>query len=165
MYSAKDIALWFIYKTNAKIKENIVENDSENYEVYEGITHLKLQKLLYFSQGISLAIYDKPLFSEKIFAWEHGPVIKEVYTIYKEYGRNYIEIKTNKDSDKIIKNIELDQNANKILNIVYDNFAIYTAWQLRDMTHVENGPWDQTKSGHIKNDIIKTYFKKEIIEG
>ena len=54
MFNASDIALWFIYKTNAEIKENVAENDEE--EVYEGITHLKLQKLLYYAQGVTLSM-------------------------------------------------------------------------------------------------------------
>ena len=47
MFKASDIALWFIYKTNAEDKENIAENDED--EVYEGLTHLKLQRLLSYS--------------------------------------------------------------------------------------------------------------------
>lgn len=47
-------------KNNAEIREH--EADNDDYEVYEGITHLKLQKLLYYAQGISLAMYEKPVF-------------------------------------------------------------------------------------------------------
>ena len=134
MFNARDIASWFIYKTNAEIKEHVADNDE--YEVYEGITHLKLQKLLYFAQGVALSMLDgQKLFNEKIMAWEHGPVVKEVYDIYKANGRNYLEINTTDESDAVIASIENNAFASKILNLVYDNFAIYTAWQLRDMTH------------------------------
>jgi uncharacterized phage-associated protein len=34
----------------------------------EVISNLKLQKLLYYSQGFTLALYDKPLFDDKIEA-------------------------------------------------------------------------------------------------
>lgn len=33
------------------------------------ISNLKIQKLVYYAQGFSLAINDKPLFEEKIQAW------------------------------------------------------------------------------------------------
>ena len=39
------------------------------------ITNLKLQKLVYYSQAWFLGIYQKPLFSDKIEAWVHGPVV------------------------------------------------------------------------------------------
>lgn len=135
-YSALDIALWFIYKTNAEIKNNLVEND--DFDIYEGISHLKLQKLLYYAQGVYLAITGKQLFNENLMAWEHGPVVVEVYDKYKEYHRDYIPMKSNEINDEIITIIESDPQASHILNIVYDNFAIYTAWQLRQLTHKAN---------------------------
>ncbi len=168
MFNASDIALWFIYKTNAEIKENVAENDEE--EVYEGITHLKLQKLLYYAQGVTLSMMDgKKLFNEKILAWEHGPVVQEVYNIYKDYGRKNLEVESNENNDKIINNIESNSRISKILNLVYDNFAIYTAWQLREMTHKVNSPWYITvqKEGlnkEIQVDLIKDYFDKYVVE-
>ena len=36
------------------------------------ITNLKLQKLVYYAQGFSLAINNRPLFNEQIRAWQHG---------------------------------------------------------------------------------------------
>ena len=168
MYSANEIALWFLYKTNAEIREHIAEN--EEYEVYEGITHLKLQKLLYFAQGVFLSMNNgNKLFSEKIMAWEHGPVVEEVYFNYKDNGRNFIDLISNEENDKIIEKIENDSNTSNILNMVYSNFAIYTAWQLRDMTHEPGTPWDVTvqKEGlnhEIKPALIKDYFDKVVME-
>lgn len=168
MYSAKEIALWFLYKTNAEIKEHITE--TEDYEVYEGITHLKLQKLLYYAQGVFLSMNDgKKLFFEKIIAWEHGPVVEEVYHEYSSNGRNPLSLQTNDDNDKIIKKIEEDSKTSEILNVVYDNFAIYTAWQLREMTHEVGAPWDITKkskglNAEITSNIIKNYFDKIVTE-
>jgi uncharacterized phage-associated protein len=52
VYSALDIASWFVFKTNSEIHQNQANTDDEYYEIYERLTHLKLQKLLYFAQGI-----------------------------------------------------------------------------------------------------------------
>lgn len=49
--------------------------DEQNPE----ITNQKLQKLLYYAQGLSLAIYGKPIFNENILAWSYGPVVRSVY--------------------------------------------------------------------------------------
>ena len=105
MFKASDIALWFIYKTNAESRENIAENDED--EVYEGLTHVKLQQLLYYSQGVTLSITNRKLFKEKILASEHGPIIPEVYNLYKNYGKEILAIKANENNDKIIENMNL----------------------------------------------------------
>lgn len=165
-YSALDIATWFIYKTNAEIKENQAIND--DYEIYEGVTHLKLQKLLYFAQGISLAKNNVVLFNDKIEAWEHGPVVKTVWKKFSSKGRNEITIDDVINENEIIRKIESDARTREVLHMTYDNFAIYTAWQLRNMTHIENGPWDMTfvphKNKEINIELIKKYFKSEIME-
>ena len=90
MFSALEIAIWFLLKNNAEDREHEAIND--DYEVYEGITHLKLQKLIYYARGISLGMYGKPLFLEKIEAWQHGPVVREVYNFYCPNGRKNINI-------------------------------------------------------------------------
>lgn len=166
MYSALEIAKWFLLKNNAEIAEHEAAND--NYEVYEGITHLKLQKLLYYAQGISLALYDKELFYENIEAWPHGPVVRNVYNNYEVNGRNPINIEMRDEEETLLKNITNDNNTNNALNLTYDNFAIYTAWQLRQMTHENGSPWDITERTiglfqPIDVNLIKKYFKENIV--
>jgi len=165
-YSALDIATWFIYKTNAERKEAQAINDE--YEIYEGLTHLKLQKLLYYAQGVTLSMLGTPLFDDAIEAWTHGPVIKKVFKILGHKGREEIVLEEAPSDVSIIRTIESDGQIRDILNIVYDNFAIYTAWQLRNMTHKNGTPWYITyvpgKNKTIPNSLIKSYFDREIME-
>lgn len=167
MFSATDIALWFLAKNHAKRQENLV--DDENYEVYEGITHLKLQKLLYYAQGIYLSCYGKRLFREDIVAWQHGPVVREVYDIYKVNGRH--EINENLTDEEQIKmgRVEDDSSAKYVLELTYDAFACYTAWQLREKTHEVGTPWSNTVTQRgidaiIDDKVIKEYFDENILE-
>ena len=164
MYSAKEIAKWFLVKDNVEAKENEFEE-----EPYERITNLKLQKLLYYAQGLYLAIYNEPLFSENIEAWPHGPVVRDVYNIYSFFKGDPIKSNITKQDENVITKIEEDNKANSIVNLTYNNFAIYTAWQLRNMTHEDNSPWDLTQKNKgifsiIDNEEIKEYFKKEVVE-
>ena len=164
MYSAKEIAKWFLVKDNVEAKENEFEE-----EPYERITNLKLQKLLYYAQGLYLAIYNEPLFSENIEAWPHGPAVRVVHNIYSFIKGVPIKINITKQDENVITKIEEDNKANSIVNLTYNNFAIYTAWQLRNMTHEDNSPWDLTQKNKgifsiIDNEEIKEYFKKEVVE-
>ena len=165
-YSELDIETWFIYKTNAEKKENQAINDT--YEVYEGLTHLKLQKLLYYAQGISLSLNNNVLFNDQIEAWNHGPVIKSVFEKFCKKGRNEITIEDSPSSVDVIRKIEADTPVREALNMTYDNFAIYTAWQLRNMTHEKGTPWYQTykpgKNKKISVDLIKKYFDTYVME-
>lgn len=162
--SAIDVAKWFIWKNYTEQLENIFDDD--NYEVYEGITHLKVQKLLYYAQGISLALYNETLFAENILAWQHGPVVKEVYSILSSNGRR--DISFEEKWLPIVEEMEKNDKLCNILNITYDNFGGYTAWQLREKTHVPGAPWEvvvKTKGMDriIDTDLIKNYFKENIV--
>ena len=50
-----------------------------NYGGGTEMTNLKLNKLVYFAQAVSLKQYGVPLFSDEIQAWSYGPVEPEVY--------------------------------------------------------------------------------------
>lgn len=52
----------------------------------ESITHLKLQKILYFLQGWHLAYFKTDPFKEAPEAWVHGPVYRSVYNEYRGKG-------------------------------------------------------------------------------
>ena len=160
-----DIANWFLWKNSIEQSENVTEYDE--YEVYENLTHLKLQKLVYFAQGIYLAFTGNSLFSDKIMAWEHGPVVKKLYDEFKKYKRNDIDKKLSTQELQKISELELDDNISTVLNFVYQNFGVYTAWQLRELSHEKNGPWEVTvrQSGmnkEIPKKNMESYFQKYI---
>jgi uncharacterized phage-associated protein len=54
-------------------------------EAGDTITQLKLQKLIYFAQGISLALLDRPLFNEEIEAWKQEAVVRVLQKIFDNF--------------------------------------------------------------------------------
>ena len=68
------------------------------------ITNLKLVKLCYIAQGLSLALLDKPLFSEPIEAWQYGPVVPSVYHEFKHFRDQPI---TEKSVERMLDNLDL----------------------------------------------------------
>lgn len=145
MYKAKEIAEWFLNTNRIQM----------NFEDSEYITNLKLQKLLYYAQGYFLAKKGAPLFNDNILAWEHGPVVRNVYNIYKENGSKGIEY----DKDF---NINIDNETEEILQDVYEEYGQYTAWKLRNMTH-EESPWLTTPRNEvICKSKIEEYFRTKI---
>ena len=106
------------------------------------VSHLKLHKLLYYAQGFHLAMYNKKLFKEMIFAWKHGPVVADLWHKYKQYGQGAIP--KPKDVDFNI----FSKNEKELLFDVYSVFGQYSAWRLKDMTY-EEPPWKNTSINEI----------------
>jgi len=128
-----------------------------NEEMDGRISNLKLQKLLYYAQGFHLAIYNKRLFDSTIQAWDHGPVVPEVYQKYKKYGAKGIP------SPKAIDYDKYDDTTKEFLDEIYDVFGQFSAWKLRNMTHTEP-PWKNASgvNGTISDKSMKEYFKTRL---
>lgn len=133
-----------------------IDNVSKKYGIEDNcgaaeyITPLKLQKLLYYIQGMALRIYGKPAFTNNISAWQYGPVVEEVYQQYK--GRNPI---TTPKTD-----YEVSDGLKKIIELVVSSYGQIEAGSLIDLTHDED-PWIKSiNSGTISIDLIKEYFNK-----
>jgi uncharacterized phage-associated protein len=97
------------------------------------MTHLKLQKLLYYAQGFSLACNNESLFNEPIEAWEHGPVCPELYQEYKAYKRRPVPPKKGLTMEAV--KIKFTPEQLEILELVYDNFGCLTGSRLRQVSH------------------------------
>lgn len=123
----------------------------------DGISNLKLQKLVYYAQGFYSAIFDKPLFDNDISAWTHGPVVQDLYHLYKRYGSNRIPVPTDFNLTSIGK------EEFELIEEVFEVFGQYSAWKLRNMTH-EESPWlnHETNTETIPLPEITDYFKNRL---
>lgn len=128
----------------------------EKYE--DGITNLKIQKLVYYAQGFYLALYDEELFADDIEAWTHGPVVPTLYHEYKTFGQDPIT-----PPEKFNPHICLTKNEINHINEIYDVFGQFSAWRLRNMTH-EESPWlnHEATASVIEKKELKEYFSTRI---
>lgn len=146
--SAIDVAQNIISIYNNKVDKLVSDYDISP----EYITHLKLQKLLYFVQALSLTIFDKKAFPEKILAWSYGPVVNEVYQKYKKNHAKEIIIEDE------AKNIS--SGLYKIIEEVVNCYGSIDANKLVDFTHEEE-PWKNTEiNKEIEIELIKNYYVK-----
>jgi len=106
---------------------------------FETLTNLKLQKLLYYSQCLYLALYDEPLFADEMQAWRYGPVCPPAYRFYTTFEaeqRPYASLEPPK----------LTPEKREVLEEVWQYFSPYSAWGLSGMTHQEF-PWMKARAG------------------
>lgn len=135
-YTADNVAKHLIYLAS----QELVGDNQER----EGITNLKLQKVLYFAQAYYLAKLGKPLFSDNIEAWEYGPVVPSIYRKYKTNGNNPI----------------ISEEDKKVVQKIWGTFGGYSASRLVDITHAHT-PWKEaskTSSQIIPNKALKEYY-------
>lgn len=153
MYSVELIASYFIYKANEKEIDKWLT---------EWISHLKLQKVLYFAQVTFLCIKWKSLFKEKILAWKYWPVVEEIYNIYSRSRKKWNTPLLKKDATMIDfeKISSLDA---ELLDKIWDEFGKYSAMELVDITHAHK-PWKETPSWDIiTKETLKDYYKPLIL--
>ena len=148
------------------ISSKMLSTISYIFEESLEITPLALQKILYFIQGIYLALYDVPLFDEECYAWAHGPVYNSVYNLFKEFKYNPID----DDRFMILKNRfeELTEQERNVIQLVLNSFGNYSGKVLEEITHQED-PWINSRNGYsflepsnnlIEKNQIQLYFKK-----
>ena len=150
MARAIDIAKYFLL---------LAESGEE--DAGEAMTHLKLQKLLYYAQGFHLAIFQgEPLFDEPIEAWKHGPVVNAMWGRYSCHGSARIPQNPDFDPDAVFTDEQKE-----LLNDVWNAYGQFSAWKLRDMTHQEPpwvGSYQPGSNEEISNDRLQRYFETQI---
>jgi len=153
-YNVSQIADWLLLYNQANVDNN--EADL--------ISNLKMQKLLYYAQGTSLAFNGYPLFNEPILSWTHGPIVRKAYDRFSETHDSGIQ-----PQGFCVKKPNLDSIDEALLEAVYNKYNRYSAWELVHMTHQED-PWKNTKQNEeIPLSVIEAYFKntlyKKVFDG
>ncbi|MDA1013270.1 MAG: DUF4065 domain-containing protein [Planctomycetota bacterium] len=101
------------------------------------VTHMKLQKLLYYSQAWSLVWDDRPMFRQRIEAWVNGPVVRDIYrklrTVYQV---------DSVDSGQA-ENLTDDQR--ETVDAVLSHYGKRSSQWLSDLTHMED-PWRESRA-------------------
>lgn len=104
------------------------------------MTNMKVQKLLYYSQSLHLALYDEPLFEDEIQAWRYGPVCPPAYRFYSNFEAEQLPVPHQESL------LQLPNEKKELLEVIWGYFGGYHAYKLSDMTHVEF-PWKKARRG------------------
>jgi len=102
------------------------------------ITHMKLQKLIYYAQAWSLVWDERPLFPERIEAWANGPVCPDLY--FAHQGEYTIS------EEPKGKAARLKKDARETIDAVLKTYAKKSAIWLSELTHREK-PWTDARKG------------------
>jgi uncharacterized phage-associated protein len=138
---------------------------------YGPMSHLKLQKLLYYCEGYHLAYFESPLLHEEFEAWVHGPVCVPIYDLLKGSSVLYTDVSFGGEHnpDEVLQN----ELASKQIEIIKETLLTLSPWmdsELETATHREQ-PWidarggipaSQRHNGVISKVTMMNYYKGEL---
>ncbi|MDR0484220.1 MAG: DUF4065 domain-containing protein [Alphaproteobacteria bacterium] len=125
------------------------------------LTHMQLQKLVYYAYAMFLFVDNKPLFKGKnssegdspFEAWAYGPVSRELYNDIKSCNNNSYKVqKELKTNEKLTK--ESEERLNSIVKNVCRIFQGWSAMKLSDLSHSIYGAWYKVKESDGKGDLF-----------
>lgn len=132
---------------------------------YGAMSAMKLQKLIFYSQAMSLVWDDVPLFENDFEAWAKGPVCRELFQAHK--GKFMLN-----DSEflKVYKpnTANLTQEQRETIDTVVKSLKDFPPYRLSDMVHQEE-PWIKARencpagarcSNIIPKDDMLEYYSK-----
>ena len=126
------------------------------------MNNLKLQKLLYFCEGVYAAIHkgERLIEDTDFLAWGYGPVIPEIYYRFNGYGQKDLPMIENIDFRELTE-IEI-----VVITNVWNKLKFQHAFDLVQATLEENSPWfnvfhHDAPGGIINHAKIYNYFNGE----
>lgn len=140
-YDARQVVNWFIQRS---------AQDSKALSI------MSLLKLTYIAHGWYLETRKEPLINNRIEAWQHGPVIPDVYHAFRPQGVT---------PNQLLRNFNIPENEKDIrfLDEIYNLYSSMSPFKLSDLTHVTEGPWDVAKRiggnyAEIPNSLIRDHY-------
>lgn len=140
------------------------------------LTQMHLQKLVYIAHGWSLALRNRGISTDKIEAWDYGPVYPELYEHTKYNGRQPVAnlIKPTDGNPFAFfgdKNAtepycaDLSSDDRQIIEHVWRKYGRLSAFKLSDLTHKRGTPWykafhERGKRADIDDRDIKKHYER-----
>jgi uncharacterized phage-associated protein len=153
------------YKYKSTIVAKYILSKAQEGKIVMNMT--KLQKLLYISYGIYLAVKDERLTDESPKAWPYGPVFPTTRNILLKVDFQNFDINKDDECKEICNDLEIKS----LIELTLSNFGAWSAGQLTEWSHSEGSPWDLTKQREnfdwnqpIPDEYIKIYFSKILKE-
>lgn len=121
------------------------------------VSTMKLQKLVFYSNALSLARNGEPLFPEQFQAWVNGPVCRELFCAHR--GKFIIgpgELGVSREG------FELDTRGRACVDETLRVLGGYDGNALSELTHRES-PWREARRGCKDNDRCENVITNEAV--
>lgn len=123
------------------------------------VTHLKLQKLVYYAQAYVIVFTGKSLLAEPIQAWRHGPVCPKLYERFKCSSFHELEPSTNSDELRARLLAVVNEDTLAVIDDVLEVYGEYAGSELETMIRQES-PWINAMARGRNSEILPEEIQK-----
>ena len=124
------------------------------------VTHLQVQKLVYYAHAWMIGFYDRPMIADEIEVWKYGPVVPAIYySLSHNRGNEIVTTIPVHPSDER----ELDKREKAIFDAVYEKYGSLSGLRLSTLTHASGTPWHKARERgktYIENAEMRKYYGK-----
>lgn len=121
------------------------------------ITNMSVLKMVYFVQGFGFQLLKRRLIKDDFYAWQWGPVAKDVYYAFQKYGAQPIAAISGRTNNELLE-IKKEPKIIEILDKIYQLRGV-NPFVLSEKTHVPGGPWSKTAPYQIIDiELIRKFF-------
>ena len=128
------------------------------------LQNILLQKILFFIQKESIRKRGYGIFSNRIEAWQYGPVVPDVFYQFAGFGAMKLVLYEDLFSDTSPKDI-IDDKSKEIIEEILREYIHVSPWDLVAKSHVSNGAWSNSISMGEKYPITDQDITYEISKG
>ena len=129
------------------------------------ITNLQLQKILFFIQKENIRKKGYGIFSNRIEAWQYGPVIPDVFYEFAGFGAMKLVLYEDLFSEISSKDTFIDNDSKKIIENILKECIYISPWDLVAKSHVSDGAWSNSISIAERYPITDQDISCEIAKG
>jgi uncharacterized phage-associated protein len=131
-----------------EVAKYLIELATREDEEAEPMTHMRVQKLLYYAQGWHLGLFGRPLFAEPLQAWKNGPVVPAVYEEVKPIVGSE-PARPLKPAD--LGPADLSGRDKVFLEALWQKYLAYSASGLKELSHAES-PWIEARGAKAEGE-------------
>ena len=140
-----------------------MKGDHKNSEI-PLMNPIKLVSLAYIAHGLYMAFHDgKPLVSEKVRAWNYGPIFPELFNAIRIYGNDAVPEVPQCPREQIYYDVRLSPEETEVIDAVYKLYKHGSDTHLIALNHTIGTPWHDVWDGSdyrdIDNKLIFHYFR------
>jgi uncharacterized phage-associated protein len=153
-------------KLDARALANLVLSEAWSRSIQ--ISNLKLQKLVFLCHAFLLVEKNRDMIRGDFVAWKYGPVHHDVYDAFKSFRDQPIDRLAKRVNPVTEREAEIatiqDQDVRDVVGKVVSFYGAWSAVELVNLTHAENGPWDVVVKAAKKNANVGLRIGSEVIE-
>ena len=132
------------------------------------VSNLKLQKVIYFTHADFLKNQGLCLVRDRFQAWDHGPVLPNVYASFKKFGAGPIHGRAIEfdpvTATSRVAEANISPRTIEEMRRSFDFLKRLGAFTLSNLSHKDGGPWDRARRAHRAGFNPESFIRTQDIE-